>query len=384
MRQIWTDIATAVLVVALIVLFLLTAIPAHYVESQGGDYPYYVTMAQVPLDNHVPSPWRFRLLNPLLASTLIAAGFSASASFLLLTALFAAASLVLMRIYLEQLGTSRFTARAGALLFAASVGAYIPLRRYYGYTDALTNFFILLVLILAATRRYRVLAAVLGTGTLAKESLLLLLPFLARRISVAARSWRVAASVLSVPIAVFLLLRLVVGPGPSGTAPVALSLDAQFEYWQTAMVHGPVRWILWALAYSMGPVWLLAALAVRRNISFVATMLLVSVLALVPLLRTTDTERALMLLFPIVFPLAAHSLDECRHHRGARWSAAVAVTCTFLAQLTFDWVPQARLGPVNAKDAAFLLLCILPVVATRWCRSGCEPVPLTWPANVNR
>ena len=340
--------------------FLLVAIPAHFTESQGGDYPYYVQMAQAPLENSAPSPWRYRLLNPFLASLLMNAGIPTNVAFLSLTTVFAAASCVLMRIYLQQLGLSVFGARAGALLFAVSVGAYIPLRRYYGYTDALTNSLILLVLVLTAARRHWLTVVTLGVGTVAKESLLLLLPWLTRRLVAIGTPWRATLAVIGVPVAVFLALRLIVPPAPSG-APVALTLEAQFEYWRTAMVNGPIRWLLWAFAYSMGPVWLLAAPALRNNMTFVGSMALYAIPLLVPLTRTTDTERALMLLFPIVYPLAALALEQCGKP-SATWVAAVAIACTWVAQLTFDWVPQARLGPVNAKDFAFLVLCVLPML----------------------
>jgi hypothetical protein len=287
-----------------------------------------------------------------------------------------------MRVYLQQLGLSLFASRSGALLFAASVGAYIPLRRYYGYTDALTNFFILLALILAAKRLHLATALALGVGTVAKESMLLLVPFLARRLIVPPGSWWTAATVVAPPVAVFIALRLFVPPDPSGSAPVALTLSAQFDYWRTAMVHGAPRWVLWAFAYSLGPVWLLAAAAIRGNMPFIATMVLYAIPVLVPLTRTTDTERALMLLFPIAFPLAAHAIDRCDGNSRALWITALAVACTWVAQLTFDWIPQQRVGPVNAKDVTFLLLCLAPAAAVLRCQWGNsqEHCALRWPS----
>jgi hypothetical protein len=348
------------LVLALLA-YVLVAVPSHFTESQGGDYPYYVQMAETPLNNSVPSPWRYRLLNPYFASLLTGAGVSTDVAFLSLTTAFAAVSCMLMRVYLQQLGLSVFAAWTGALLFAVSVGAYIPLRRYYGYTDALTNSLILLVLVLTVARRHVLTAVALGVGTLAKESMLLLLPFLAQRLKAIKTPWRVAVAVLAVPIAMFVALRVLVPTEPSGTDPVALTLEAQLEYWRTAMVNGPIRWVLWSLAYSMGPVWLLAAIGLRGNLPFVGSTALYALPVLIPLARTTDTERALMLLFPIVFPLAAYALQPFIKSRSV-WVAAVAIACTWGAQLTFDWTPQLRLGPVNAKDAVFAALCLVPAL----------------------
>lgn len=373
-----TDAGILALVVLGMVVFLLVAVPAHMAESQGGDYPYYVQIAQAPLDNTVPSPWRYRVLNPLLASLLTSAGVATDVAFLSLTALFATTSCVLMRVYLLQVGLSLFAARTGVLLFAVTAGAYIPLRRYYGYTDALTNTLILLVLVLTAARRHVATVLGLGVGTLAKESLLLMLPFLARRWHLATRSWVAVAAVLVAPAAVFLALRVIVPPDPSGS-PVALTLQAQFDYWQTAMVHGPVRWGLWALAYSFGPLWLVAAIGLRGHGAFVKSMVLYVLPLLVPLTRTTDTERALMLLFPLVIPLASAAIDRCRGHTIALPVAAVSVISAWVAQLTFDWGPQRLIGPVTAKDMAFTLLCFIPVAAVLACRRRSTIMPsLRW------
>lgn len=366
------------LVVLALLAYLLIAVPEHLAASQGGDYPYYVQIAASPLNNDVPSPWRYRLLNPLLASAVIALGVPTHLAFLTWTAVFAFASCVLMRVYLQQLGTSVFGARAGTLLFAVTVGAYIPLRRYYGYTDALTNAFILLVLVATAARRYIATLVALAVGTVAKESLLLTLPFLARQWSRFA-PWHRIALMLGVPVAIYLALRIIVAPDTSQSAPVALTLEAQFAYWETAMVHGPVRWLLWSFAYSFGPVWVLAALTIRRHLAFAGRMSLYALPVLVPLARTTDTERALMLLFPIVIPLAAAAMDACRGPQRV-WIAALAVLCAWLAQLTFGWTPELRIGVVNAKDAAFAVLCLLPAAAVMACRQGprLEPPVLTW------
>jgi len=109
--------------------YMFTFAPEFFYESQGGDYPFYVQIANDLFGNAVPSPWRYRLLNPGLASLLIGVGFGTDAAFLTLTLFFAGVSCVLMRIYLSQLGLSMFAARTGALIFAVSVGAVIPVRR---------------------------------------------------------------------------------------------------------------------------------------------------------------------------------------------------------------------------------------------------------------
>jgi hypothetical protein len=359
-------------------VYVLVANPLHLSQSAGGDFPYYVQIAAAPLDNAVPSPWRYRLLNPVMASWLMNAGLTAEAAFFALTSVFAWISCVLMQIYLRDLGLSGPASRAGTLLFAVSVGAYIPLRRYFGYTDALTNALILLVLILALRRRYAHVTVALALGAVAKESLLLLVPFLAWR-AVRDGQWRAAASMVAAPIAVFLVLRIIIAADSSGSSPMALTWSTQLEYWQTAMVHGIARWVLWSFAYSMGPIWLLAAVALRENTKFAATLLPYALAILAPLTRTTDTERALMLLFPIVIPIAAHAIEQCRGRRVAL-VASLTVAATWLAQLTFDWSAAMRLGPVNAKDMTFAALCVLPAIMVLAARQRQRARPLTWAA----
>lgn len=365
-RAVVTDVLFMVVLLAGMLGYMFAFSPQFFFESQGGDYPYYVQISQDPFGNAVPSPWRYRLLNPWLASLLTGMGFSTDAAFLTLTIVFAGVSCVLMRCYLSQLGVSLFAARTGALLFAVSVGAFIPMRRYYGYTDALTNAFTLLILVLAHARRHGAAAAALGIGTLAKESMLLLLPYLAVRMLVQHAAWLRLATVLLVPVAVFAALRLLLPPDPSGAAPVALTWAAQIEYWRTAMVHGVGRWILWSLAYSMGPVWLIALAGARDGATFMRHSWLLIVPLVAPLLRTTDTERALMLAFPVVFPLAAFAMDRWRGSRSAVPVAILAIACTWLAQVTFDWREPPRLGVVNAKDIVFVLLCAAPLVPWLW------------------
>jgi hypothetical protein len=380
-RGLFVEAAVNLALLGVLVAYLFAAIPGYFVDTQGGDYPFYVEMANDALGNAVPSPWRYRPLNPWLASWLIKAGASANAAFFTLTFIFAAASIVLLRIFLRQLSVSPFGARAGALLFAVSVGGYIPLRRYHGYPDALTNCLILVVLILVASRRSVATAIALAIGSLAKETMLLLVPFVGWRLHKASVPWQRVVAVVATPIAVYFLLRVVIPPVAGGT-PIALTFSAQIEYWREAMVHGWVRWILWAIAYSMGPVWLLAAAGLRGNWRFLGSVSLYLLALLAPLIRTTDTERALMLSFPVVFALAAHALDQRRGHTSGVIVAAIAIACQLGAQLTYEWAPTFRFWVVSPKDIVFLALCVTPLAAIALTHSTATPAdPLSWPSD---
>jgi hypothetical protein len=357
--------------------WMFATVPDFLSRAHGGDYPYYVQMAETPLTTAVPSPWRYRVLNPWLASIVARTGISIDVAFLLLTVAFAFASSMAMRSFLRRLSLSPFAADAGAILFALSIGGYVPLRRYYGYTDALMNYLILVVLIAALIGRPLITAALLVFGSFAKESLLLLLPFVILRERALARPWHQIAIMAIAPMAAFAFLRWIVGS--NGDASVALSWDAQVAYWETAMVHGVVRWILWSIAYSMGPIWLVAVLAARRHWRFLAAGLWLLIPLIAPIIRTTDTERALLLAFPVIFPLAVSVFDECRTTSERRLLATVTCVAALGGQLTFDWVPTPLIGGISAKDLVFLTLFMLPVMVARQVRSPSATAPLAWP-----
>jgi hypothetical protein len=372
------DIALLAGVFLAMLAYLLARVPAYLDIAHGGDYPHYLAIAEAPMTNSVPAPWRYRLLNPWLASFLIAAGATPATAFLALTTLFSFVSCLLMIAFLRALGLSAFASRTGALLFAVSVGGFIPLRRYFGYTDGLTNCFILFALIVIMQRRYTLLTMALAVGALAKESVLLLLPFVSgRMLAVPAPVMKIAV-VLAIPIAVFASIRLLLPPDASGSAAVALTWEEQLGHWRNAMTHGVGRWILWSFAYSMGPVWLIAALAAPANVPFIRQSALYLLPVIAPILRTTDTDRALMLAFPIVFGLAAAAMERCSQLPGKYVICAAAVGCTFATQLTFSWSALRRFGPVNEKDLVFLALCLLPVGLLLTCRGDRRPAQLSW------
>jgi len=359
--HVWLDTACVAPLIAGEAVAFLHFVPDYFTMARGGDWGHYRMMAVSLVSNDAASPWKYRLLNPLLAGLLIRAGASPPVAFFALTCTFAMASCVMMGVFLRQLSLSPFAARVGAMLFAVSVGGYAPLRRVYTYPDALTNFLLLAVLWTVVAGRWQAMAAALACAAFAKENVLLLLPFLAVRM----RAWRAppaAGAVLLVPVIIWIALRIWL-TSPGAEAPLAFSVEELQTYWKTAMVHGVVRWMLWAFAYSMGPLWLVALAAIPANRSFAAGFVLYAAALVAPLLFTTDTERVLMLLFPLVFPLVAWSLDDGEHTR-ARVAATITVFCTLAAQMTFDWASTLRLGIVNAKDLAFLTLCIVPLAAT--------------------
>ena len=81
------------------------------------------------------------------------------------------------------------------------------------------------------------------------------------------------------------------------------------------MSKGPVRWVLGALAFSLGPLWLMALLGIRGNRLFILKTLPYTILIFLPLAFTADTERALCMYAPIVIPLAMCPLQAAAPDR---------------------------------------------------------------------
>jgi hypothetical protein len=372
------DAALIAILLALGLALCVLTTPDYLAVAAGGDFPFYVQMAASPLANAAAPPWNLRILNPALASALIAAGVPVSLAFLTLTWLFALVSSTLMGIFLRQLMVSPLASRAGALLFAASAGGCALLRRNFGYPDALTNCGILAVLICVAAKRRGLLAWALTAAAFTKETVLLMLPWCAWQ----ARHWRPRLAVIALialPIGVWLMLRIALS---SADAPVAFTIGDQLAYWREAMTHGALRWILWSVVYSLGPIWLVALIAAPRNIAFIARFALFLAAVFVPLARTTDTDRALMLTFPVVIPLAACALDNCGARHRVLIASAITIACTLITQMSFAWSPAARIGPLNAKDLLVATVCLLSAGVVMFYQQAAERgdrATLHWP-----
>ena len=270
-------------------------------------------MAETPLTTTVPSPWRYRLLNPWLASLLSRRALDRRR---LSHAhdVFAFASSLAMRTFLRRLSLSPFAAGAGASSSPRRSAAMCrsALLRLHRRADQLPD----AARPDAATAwRPAVTAALLGVGTIAKESLLLLLPFVVERARAAAVDVDANRDGGAGAAGRVRVLRLIVGT--AGESPLALNWETQVAYWRTAMVHGAAAGFCGRSRTRWARCGCWRHWPRRGTWRFLGIGLWLIVPLIAPIVRTTDTERALLLAFPVVLPLAI-SLSTNAATRGAQ------------------------------------------------------------------
>lgn len=346
----WSCLWTAAILMASVLV--LAQLAPNFHANGGGDYHQYSQMTRTPLNNTAAAPWCYRPLLPALAGGVARLGLPLPRAFLVVSALAALLSCVAFACLVRNLGFSPSGAILGGCLFAASCGGFGAIQ-HYGYPDALTNLFLVLSFSLLYSGRPVGAAMVIAVGVVAKESLLLVVPaviFLSRK----ARRPVSAATLILCPLLAYVTLRVVIPGGQGQSFFSASNMDGVAQYWKSSMRHGEIRWCLWALTYSLGPLWLLAALngrAGRKHLWHLSAYLIMLVL---PLALTTDTNRALCLAFPAVIPVALCGWERFRHSRRTYWTmGVVTITATFVCASTYYWTSMWKYVFVP-------LLCVLP------------------------
>jgi hypothetical protein len=335
-------------------------------KDGGGDYRHYARAA-VAGNGSVPAPWRYRVLFPRLAASVSAMGMPEPVAFLCVTVCASVLGCAAFGVLLEGVGFGVRGASLGVGMFAASCGGWVPVRGY-GYPDALANLFLICALLCLLRRRFVLAGGLIALGVVAKESLLLLVP-LGALVALRARGLREALILALLPMAAYTGVRCMVGRGIDEHGFLSVqNVDFVLGYWRTAMTDGPMRWLAWAAVYSLGPLWILAALNVRATKTFVLNMIPYAGTVLIPLVLTTDTDRVFCLLFPLVIPMAVYSAEGTH---GRRWGlfAASVVLAVVVCQATFTWRDPL-------KPMVVALLCSAPacLALARKDRSANRPV----------
>ena len=282
-------------------------------EAAGGDYHRYETMMVQLWPNQTMPPWRYRIMYPLLARIPHAMGASNPVSFFWVTMAACFASCLVFRRFLLLLGFGKEAALIGLLVFAATAGVVIPARQY-SYPDALMNLFTLIILVYILEKRILAIAVTMTLAVFAKDSIVMLLPLVFVWVP-RSRQLKNIILLLVPPAIVFIALRLIFYTEVLHSYFSADNISILLGYWQIEMSKGPVRWVLGALAFSLGPLWLMAFLGIRGNRLFILKTLPYTILIFLPLAFTADTERALCMYAPIVIPLAMCPLQAAAQDR---------------------------------------------------------------------
>lgn len=351
----------ALLLVSASLAFLYATLPDYFAYAAGGDSHEYARLAVSLGDCASPPPWKYRILFPALAGAVHQLGVPLPIAFLCVTWVAACLGCILCVRFLAALGFSAFSSAAGAALFAATCGGLLSMRGYM-MPDTLTYVFALGALIcIVAGRPYRAMWIV-SLAVLAKESALMILPtaFVFNR---SIRSWRGLLGMCALPLSVYAMVRVLLPAGQGFNYFSAENVGNVAAYWRGAMAHGAPRWILGELCYSLGPLWLLAAVYAPDAKQFLKLMVLYAIPLVLPLFLTADTDRALALFFPIVIPLAVCGVESLRRvdaRRATAWAVAL-VLAAFVAQ-SLHYVVSAWKYPVAAAA------CLLPGLAGAWAR----------------
>ena len=206
---------------------------------RANDTAQYIQM----LSGGGQAPWAYRILAVGIVKLL---PFSVEINFFLLTWFSTLGTLLASYALFRAFGIS--IVPAIVTLFCLSVS--FPLAFYlgtWGLIDPLANLFFVLGLYCIHERRYARAAVVIAVGVLAKETLLILLPlFWLRRIRERAPRAEWARDALSVavvsalPLASFVLLRLLVHPVP-GTLDIR-NYDDLVRLWQVIWSYNTEGW----------------------------------------------------------------------------------------------------------------------------------------------
>ena len=298
----------------------LIAIVARHETGMTGDEPFYVVMARHPDGPHT-FPYAYRVAIPWLVHIL---PFGTVTSFTILGLLAVAVTCAALFRLLEHFAVGPRLATALVVGFALSPPLWVVILRHFLSVDPASVMIMVLGVLFIVRRQRLALLATLLFGAAVRESTMFLVPFTylvwARR-PVDAEAFADTLLSCLAPVLLYLLIRTQISavdshdiPGYSGGF-----LSARLGI----LEHAPWAVELRRMAYTYGPLWLVAPFALRES-DFVRRGLLIVVLCLASLTYAYDWERVIFLAAPIVYVAAAIVLRERRR-------LAIAVVIALLA-----------------------------------------------------
>jgi hypothetical protein len=296
----------------------------HHESGQSGDEPFYSRMAAHPGGPH-NFPYAYRVAVPWLVHVL---PFSQPASFTALAWLAAAAAGAAMYALLREFGIFARLAVGLTLGFVLSPTLLVVLARNGRSIDPASILVMTLGCLFIVRRRKAALAATILVGVGVRESSMFLIPLAyavwAERL-VDRDALRDVAQVACLPIAAYVALRLSIDavgrqyiPGYTGSF-----LTARIDVVKQALSSGSLPLELRRLAYTYGPLWLLAPLALR-SLSFARRGLVLVAPCAISLTYALDWGRVIFLAAPVFYVAAAYVA-------GGRRRLAIATVVALLA-----------------------------------------------------
>jgi hypothetical protein len=350
--------------------------PEQVVES---DHLRYLAMAGGPegyADRVLAhrAPFCYRLLIPWLAWALSHLGFGVDAAFYLLSQLFGALFLAALFLLLRSSGFRREEAVLGVVLTALLPGAIRWYAYQYWMTDPIALFLVTLAFLLIRRDRYAPLSQIGVLALMARESYLLVLPYLflreLRRGGARAAALRSAAA-FAVPIVVMLLIRYYVVASPG--RPLAAEIQRIVDWRGEGLLDNQLYLVTIG---SFGVLFAAALVPTARSLrAWLQRPEDLSVLAIVyaSLLVGVNTDRLLVYAVPVVVPVAlralAHLGERTRVPFDVLAYGAVMVQLVFYVRTPFTGAQISNRQPfdpvVALCIAGFWLFCGLAWLDSR-------------------
>ena len=311
---------------------LVDAVMRHE-AGVSGDEPFYDAMANHPGGAH-NFPYAYRIAVPWFVHVL---PFSHVVSFTLLALLAIAASGAALYALLGEFGIAPRLSVALTLGFALSPTLLVVLLRHGRSIDPASILVMVLGCLLIVRRRRLALGLTLLVGVAVRESSLFLIPLAyavwARR-PVDREALRDVALVSCLPLVAYLILRTSIDAVgrqyiPGYTGPL---LKARLDVISQALSAGSWSLELRRLAYTYGPLWLLAPLALA-TLPFARRGLVLVALCVISLTYAFDWGRVMFLAAPVFYVAAAHVVRDRRRLAAATAIALLAVDVGYAAYM---------------------------------------------------
>jgi hypothetical protein len=331
-------------VAALAVAGLADAVLRHE-RGTSGDEPFYLAMAAHPGRPH-SFPYAYRVLVPWLVHVL---PFPEVVSFQLLALLCTAAAAAVLHALLRDFDVPAPLAGALAVGFAVSPTLLVVLLRHGRGIDPATALTMMLGCLFIVRRRRLELAVTLALGVAVKETALFLVPLTyavwARR-PLDRQALRDTALVAAAPVATYLALRAGVSAVGNRYTPEFTGSWLQVRVDNLRQAFSGVE--LRRLAYTYGPVWIAAPLALR-TLPFARRGLVLVVVCLLALTVSFDSGRILFLAAPVFYVAAAVAVRD-----RPRWAVALvlALLATDAGYAAYMQVHGVRAGLDSARPSA--------------------------------
>lgn len=291
----------------------------------SGDEPFYVRMATHPGAAH-SFPYAYRIAVPWLVHVL---PFSQVVSWQLQALVLTAASGAALYVLLRTFDASPRLAAGLAVGLAVSPTLLVALLRHGRSIDPATVFVMILGCLFIVRRQLLALALTILIGVAVKETSLFLIPFAyavwAER-PVDVKALRDVALVSVGPIAAYAALRIGVTAIGSQYTPgfTGSFLHVRLDVLRKAFSGVEIR----RLAYTYGPLWIVAPLALWK-FSFPRRGLVLVAICVLAMTVSYDAQRVIFIAAPVFYVSAALVIRYRRYAAVATVIALLAVDASY-------------------------------------------------------